>query len=43
MGWSKVRVTKDPVFEGLGTAPAEGLTAEDIYTNEFIDTSIGLE
>ena len=32
-----------PVFEGLGTAPAEGLTAEDIYTNEFIDTSIGLE
>ncbi|WP_440708371.1 ABC transporter substrate-binding protein [Herbiconiux sp. YIM B11900] len=31
-----------PVFEGLGTAPAEGLTPADIYTNEFIDTSIGL-
>ncbi|GAA2249259.1 ABC transporter substrate-binding protein [Herbiconiux moechotypicola] len=32
-----------PIFEGLGTAPAEGLTAEDLYTNEFIDTSIGLQ
>ena len=32
-----------PVFEGLGTPPADGLTAADIYTNEFIDTSIGLK
>jgi len=32
-----------PVFEGLGTPPAAGLTASDIYTNEFIDTSIGLK
>jgi hypothetical protein len=32
-----------PIFEGLGTAPAEDLTAEDIYTNEFIDSSIGLK
>jgi hypothetical protein len=31
-----------PVFEGLGTPPASGLTVDDIYTNEFIDTSIGL-
>ena len=31
-----------PVFEKLGTPPADGLKATDIYTNEFIDTSIGL-
>jgi hypothetical protein len=31
-----------PVYESLGQAPAEGLTAEDIVTNEFIDPSIGL-
>ncbi|ARJ05822.1 nitrate ABC transporter substrate-binding protein [Cnuibacter physcomitrellae] len=31
-----------PVFEKLGTPPADGLTVDDIYTNEFIDTSIGL-
>jgi hypothetical protein len=31
-----------PVFEKLGTPPADGLTVNDIYTNEFIDTSIGL-
>ena len=32
-----------PIFEGLGTPPSEGLTVDDIYTNEFIDTSIGLK
>jgi hypothetical protein len=31
-----------PVFTELGTAPAEGLTPADLYTNEFIDTSIAL-
>jgi hypothetical protein len=31
-----------PIFTEQGTAPAEGLTAEDISTNEFIDASIGL-
>jgi hypothetical protein len=31
-----------PVYKALGQAPKEGLTAEDIVTNEFIDESIGL-
>ncbi len=31
-----------PVFESIGNPPADGLTAEDIYTNEFIDDAIGL-
>jgi hypothetical protein len=31
-----------PIFTEQGTPPADGLTAEDISTNEFIDTSIGL-
>ncbi len=31
-----------PVYEALGQAPPEGLTAEDVVTNEFIDESIGL-
>ncbi|GAA2235092.1 ABC transporter substrate-binding protein [Herbiconiux moechotypicola] len=31
-----------PVFATLGTAPADGLTADDLVTNEFIDPSIGL-
>ncbi|HUF99698.1 MAG TPA: hypothetical protein VMM60_16340 [Ilumatobacter sp.] len=31
-----------PVYESLGQTPKEGLTAEDIVTNEFIDESIGL-
>jgi hypothetical protein len=31
-----------PVFDKLGTPPADGLTATDIYTNEFIDSSISL-
>lgn len=31
-----------PVYEALGQSPPEGLTAEDIVTNEFIDESIGL-
>lgn len=30
-----------PVYEALGQSPKEGLTAEDIVTNEFIDESIG--
>jgi hypothetical protein len=32
-----------PIFEKLGTPPAEGLTATDLYTNDYIDTSIGLK
>ncbi len=31
-----------PVYTSLGQPPADGLTAEDIVTNEFIDESIGL-
>jgi len=31
-----------PVYEALGQAPAEGLAAEDIVTNEFIDETISL-
>jgi hypothetical protein len=31
-----------PVYTSLGQPPKEGLTAEDIVTNEFIDPDIGL-
>ena len=31
-----------PVYTGLGTPPADGLTVVDLYTNEFIDPTIGL-
>ena len=31
-----------PVYESLGQTPKEGLTAEDVVTNQFIDDSIGL-
>ncbi len=31
-----------PVYEGIGNAPLAGLTATDLYTNEFIDPAIGL-
>ena len=31
-----------PVYEGIDSAPADGLVATDIYTNDFIDSSIGL-
>ncbi|MGY1840027.1 MULTISPECIES: ABC transporter substrate-binding protein [unclassified Modestobacter] len=31
------------VFDDLGTELADGLTAEDIYTNEFIDPSISYD
>lgn len=31
-----------PVYEGIGSAPAAGLKATDIYTNDFIDPTIGL-
>ncbi|MFV0307890.1 MAG: ABC transporter substrate-binding protein [Desertimonas sp.] len=31
-----------PVYEALGQTPPEGLTAEDVVTNQFIDESIGL-
>ena len=31
-----------PVYTAQGTPPKEGLTAEDIVTNQFIDPSIGL-
>lgn len=32
-----------PVFAGMGSAPKAGLMASDIYTNKFIDPSIGLK
>ena len=31
-----------PVYTALGQAPKDGLTADDIVTNEFLDPSIGL-
>ncbi|MBA2386236.1 MAG: ABC transporter substrate-binding protein [Acidimicrobiia bacterium] len=31
-----------PIYTELGQAPPEGLTAEDVVTNDFIDPSIGL-
>ena len=31
-----------PLFTRLGNTPAKGLTVDDIYTNRFIDTSIGM-
>jgi hypothetical protein len=31
-----------PIYTGLGQAPKDGLTADDIMTNEFIDPTIGL-
>ncbi len=31
-----------PVYEGQGTPPKDGLTPEDIVTNQFIDPSISL-
>jgi hypothetical protein len=31
-----------PVYTSLGQPPQEGLTAEDVVTNDFIDPSIGL-
>jgi hypothetical protein len=30
-----------PIYTEQGLTPAEGLTAEDLYTNEFIDESLG--
>ncbi len=33
--------TSVPLFSTLETPPADGLVAEDIYTNEFIDPTIG--
>jgi hypothetical protein len=32
-----------PVYSTLGITPAEGLTPGDLVTNEFIDTSIGMD
>ena len=31
-----------PIYTALGNPPKEGLTAEDIVTNQFVDPSIGL-
>ncbi|MEU2199941.1 ABC transporter substrate-binding protein [Isoptericola sp. NPDC019482] len=31
-----------PLFEASGTTVADGLVAEDLYTNDFIDPSVGL-
>jgi hypothetical protein len=32
-----------PIFEGEQTPPLEGLTPADLFTNEFLDPSIGLK
>jgi hypothetical protein len=31
-----------PIYDGQGIEIAEGLTPEDLYTNEFVDASISL-
>jgi hypothetical protein len=31
-----------PIYEAQGAAPKDGVTPEDIVTNEFVDDSIGL-
>lgn len=33
----------EPIYAANGTVIADGLTPEDLYTNEFVDASIGLE
>ncbi|MET1005974.1 MAG: ABC transporter substrate-binding protein [Propionibacteriaceae bacterium] len=38
----KVLDVMGPIAEKLGTPPKAGLTVDDLVTNEFIDTSIGL-
>lgn len=35
--------TAVPIFEAGGTKPKKGLTAADLVTNEFLDTSIALD
>jgi hypothetical protein len=32
-----------PILEKIGSTPADGLAVDDLYTNEYIDTSIGLK
>jgi hypothetical protein len=32
--------TAAPIYEKLGNPPAKGLTADDLYTNEFVDPAI---
>ncbi|MFB2556479.1 ABC transporter substrate-binding protein [Herbiconiux liangxiaofengii] len=32
-----------PILEKIGSTPADGLKVDDLYTNEYIDTSIGLK
>ena len=31
-----------PIYTAQGSPPKEGVTADDIVTNQFIDPSIGL-
>ncbi|WP_375426085.1 ABC transporter substrate-binding protein [uncultured Friedmanniella sp.] len=38
----KILDVMGPIADKLGTPPAAGLTVDDLATNEFIDTSIGL-
>jgi hypothetical protein len=38
----RVIAVTTPIFNEQGTPPAEGLTPEALFTNEFIDTSVGL-
>jgi hypothetical protein len=39
----KFFTTASGIYAKLGTAIDTKLTADDLYTNEFIDTSIGLK
>ena len=32
-----------PIYEAQGNPPKDGLTAEDIVTNQFLDESIGIQ
>ncbi|MDN4640360.1 ABC transporter substrate-binding protein [Agreia sp. PsM10] len=39
----KIIDSDTPIFTKLGTPPVEGITPADLFTNEFLDQSIGLK
>ncbi|CAD5995060.1 ABC transporter substrate-binding protein [Agreia sp. COWG] len=39
----KIIDTDTPIFTKLGTPPKDGITASDLFTNEFLDKTIGLK
>jgi hypothetical protein len=39
----KIIDSDTPIFTKLGTPPIDGITASDLFTNEFLDQTIGLK